>query len=130
MIFEYPKASFTKTHDNDCNKHTPKNEAHVSLFVNLDARLVPRPGHIEFFAVDDHANFFLLAPANQSTFFLIPKSSFVHMPNAPRPKISSQWTRDDHAEFKKPIKLFVANKYIREGCQNKHEAAPPQNSPV
>jgi hypothetical protein len=55
---------------------------------------------------------------------------FVQMPDTQCPNVSGQETGYQRANHKKPIQLFVATNDIRKHGQDKHDAAPPQRSPV
>ena len=66
----------------------------------------------------------------RSSLGYIPKAPFVHIPHAPRPKISSERTSNQRAQDKPPIGLPVASTKMREHGQETHDASPPQHSPA
>src|ERR1039458_7879384 len=58
------------------------------------------------------------------------EAPFVHVPYAPRPNISGERTGYQQTDHKPPLHIHVANNNIRDHRQDKHDAAPPQHSPV
>ncbi len=58
------------------------------------------------------------------------EAPFVHVPCTPCPNISEHQATYHQANYRKPIQFVVANKDIRDSGQDKHDAAPPQHSPV
>ncbi len=65
---------------------------------------------------------------DRSSLCYIPKAPFVHMPHAPRPKITCERTSDQRAQDKPPISLPVASTKMHEHGQETHNAAPLQYS--
>jgi hypothetical protein len=63
-------------------------------------------------------------------FIVALEAIFIHVPYAPRPKISGERASYQRTNHNLPIQLHVTAKYIREHGQEKHDAAPPQHSPV
>jgi hypothetical protein len=58
------------------------------------------------------------------------EAPFIHVPYAPRPKISSERASYQQTGHKLPIHLHVANNNIRDHGHDKHDAAPPQHAPI
>ena len=60
----------------------------------------------------------------------IPKAPFVHIPHAPRPKISGERTSNQRAQDKPPIGLPMASTKMHKHGQETHYTAPSQHSPA